>query len=414
MQKQDKEFLALLRYSVIVPLVTGIYEGGNSKKDFFREAASRDYSMPDGSRRSFSADTIERWYYSYKKYGFDALLPESRSDEGESRKLDNDMKRTIAYYVGNYPRMSATSIYHKMIESNLILPSDVSETTIRRYIRTIRDNAEVAEVKDMRRYERSHINEVWCGDSSVSVYIKENNVKKRVYVIALIDDASRMIVGIDAFFNDNFENLLSVMKSAVSKFGVPQIWNFDNGSNYRNKQVELLAARIGSCVNYCKPFTPTSKAKIERWFRTMKDQWSASINYNDFHSIDDVRNSLFEYVTNYNLSVHSSLNGLSPHDRFFSESKYIRRLSDDQIDKLFLLEDTRRVSADCVIRVNKTDYETDSRFAKEKVNIRYVPDMSAVYIEDKDGALIPVKQLNKHENALTKRKEYLFGGNGNG
>jgi hypothetical protein len=86
MQKQDKEFLALLRYSVIVPLVTGIYEGGNSKKDFFREAASRDYSMPDGSRRSFSADTIERWYYSYKKYGFDALLPESRSDEGESRK----------------------------------------------------------------------------------------------------------------------------------------------------------------------------------------------------------------------------------------------------------------------------------------------------------------------------------------
>ena len=105
---------------------------------------------------------------------------------------------------------------------------------------------------------------------------------------------------------------------------------------------------------------------------------------------------------------------MSPHDRFFNESKYIRRLSDDQIDKLFLLEDTRRVSADCVIRVNKTDYETDSRFAKEKVNIRYVPDMSAVYIEDKDGALIPVKQLNKHENALTKRKEYLFGGNDNG
>ena len=148
--------------------------------------------------------------------------------------------------------------------------------------------------------------------------------------------------------------------------------------NYRNKQVELLAARIGSCINYCKPYTPTAKAKIERWFRTMKDQWSASINYNDFHSIDDVRKSLFEDVTNYNLSAHSSLNGLSPHDRFFNESKYIHRLLDDQIDKLFLLEDSRRVSADCVIRINKTDYETDSRFAKAKVNIRYTPDMSAV------------------------------------
>ena len=366
--------------------------------------------MPDGTKRTFSAATIERWYYSYQKHGFNALYPESRSDEGESRKLDNELKKTIAYYISNYPRMSATAIHQKLIETGLICYSDVSETTVRRYARTIRENSSVTDPKDMRRYERSHINEVWCGDSSVSVYIKENGVKKRVYVIALIDDASRMIVGINAFFNDNFENLLSVMKTAVSKFGVPKVWNFDNGSNYRNKQVELLAARIGSCTNYCKPYTPTAKAKIERWFRTMKDQWSASVNYNDFQSLDGVRNNLFEYVRKYNLTVHSSLDGISPHDRFFSEPKCIRRLPDNQIDTLFLLEDTRRVSADSVIRINTVDYETDCKFAKSKVSIRYLPDMSAVYIEDSDGSLTPVRPLNKHENSVSKRQEHVFGG----
>ena len=413
MNDNTKEAIALIKYSAIIPLINGFYEEGKSNQDFFRFAASHEYTMPDGSKRIFSPATIERWYYAYKKDGFNALYPESRSDEGESRKLDDELKSTITYYIFNFPRMSASAIHQKMIADGLIAPSDVSESTVRRFAKTVRENSGVSELKDMRRYEREHVNEVWCGDSSVSIYIRENGVKKRVYVIALIDDASRMIVGIDAFFNDNFENLLSVMKTAVSKHGVPKVLNFDNGPNYRNVQMELLAARIGSCINYCKPYTPTAKAKIERWFRTMKDQWSATINYDDFHSLDEVRTSLFEYVRKYNLAPHSSLDGVSPHDRFFDRNESIRYLNPDEIDKLFLLKDTRNVSADSVIRFNNSDYEVDCRFAKSKVIIRYLPDMSAVYIEDKDGNLIPAHPLNKHENAVTKRQEHIFGGDSN-
>ena len=81
----------------------------------------------------------------------------------------------------------------------------------------------------MRRYERAHVNEVWCGDSSVGPYLKTKDGRKhKVYVIALIDDASRYIVGINVFFHDNFANLISVMKSAVAKFGVLKLFNFGN------------------------------------------------------------------------------------------------------------------------------------------------------------------------------------------
>ena len=61
------------------------------------------------------------------------------------------------------------------------------------------------------------------------------------------------------------------MKSAVAKYGRPMLLNFDNGKSYRNRQMELLAARIGSVIHYDQPYTPTQKAKIERCFRTMKD-----------------------------------------------------------------------------------------------------------------------------------------------
>lgn len=144
----------------------------------------------------------------------------------------------------------------------------------------------------------------------VGPYQKTNDGKKhRVYVIALIDDASRFVTGIDVFYNDTFVNLMSVMKSAVSKYGKPKVFNFDNGAAYKNKQRELLAARIGTTINYCHPYTPTQKAKIERWFRTMKDQWMASLDMRDYHTLDELRGSLHQFIRNYNQSVHSSLKG---------------------------------------------------------------------------------------------------------
>lgn len=107
---------------------------------------------------------------------------------------------------------------------------------------------------------------MWCRDSSVGPYLKVDGKKQRTYIIALIDDASHMIVGIDIFFNDNFVNLMSVIRGAVIKYGKPKKFNFDNGANYRSGQMNLLAARIGTIIHYNPARTPTGKAKIERWF----------------------------------------------------------------------------------------------------------------------------------------------------
>ena len=215
----------------------------------------------------------------------------------------------------------------------------------------------------------------------------------------------RFIVGIDVFFNDNFVNLMSVIKSAVAKYGRPKIFNFDNGSSYKNKQMELLAARIGSVIHYDQPYTPTQKAKIERWFRTMKDQWMSSLDIRDFHSLDELRGNLLAYVQKYNQSVHSSLKGLSPQDRFFSEPDHIRCLSDEEIEKDFLLEIERRVSSDSVIVIDQIEYEVDCRFAKQRIKLRYSPDFEDIFIMESDGTLTPIRLLNKTENAFIKREK---------
>ncbi len=302
--------------------------------------------------------------------------------------------------------MSAASIYRQLKNDGSIINGQVSESTVCRFVNQIQTELRQTPNRDMRRYERPHINEVWCGDSSVGPRLTDADGKKhRIYIIALIDDASRFITGIDVFYNDNFANLMSVMKSAVSKYGRPKVLNFDNGKSYKNKQMELLAARIGTTLSYCQPYTPTSKAKIERWFRTLKDQWMAALDMRDFHSLDELRGSLYAYVQSYNQSPHSSLRGMSPQDRFFSEPEHIRHLTQDDIDKDFLLEIERRVSTDSVIVIDQIEYEVDCRFARQRIRLRYSPDMKDIFIVEPDGALIPIRLLNKTENASVKREK---------
>lgn len=412
MDQNRKQDIALMRYSAISPLIAGTQDDFPSLSAFFRDASAKGVRAPDGQLRHYAPATIERWYLDYKHGGFDALIPASRSDRGVSRKINEDLTEQIRYLKHTYPRLSAAAIYRQLQDNGSIRSGQLSEATVCRFINQMMLTEKLTNNQDMRRYERPHINEVWCGDSSAGPYLKLPDGKKhRVYVMALIDDASRFITGTGVFFNDTFINLMSVMKSAVAKYGRPSVFNFDNGSAYKNKQMELLAARIGSTISYCRPYTPTQKAKIERWFRTLKDQWMASLDMRDFSSLEELRGSLNTYVRAYNQASHSSLHGKSPQERFFEEPELIRRLPEDQIDKCFLLEIERRVSADCVIVIDQVEYEVDYRFAKQRITIRYSPDMEEIYVVEADGSLSPIHLLNKQENANIKRdKVRLTGG----
>lgn len=409
MDYEKKQDVALLRYTAIAPVVTGLGDAYGSNNDYYREISEKGVTGPDGKVYHFHPDTLQRWYSAYKKQGFEALMPRDRRDAGKSRKIDADLLEQLTYFVEHYPRMPATEILRKLEENGSVTDGQVSLSTITRCVSNIRRSAGASPNRDMRRYERPHINEVWCGDSSVGPRLKgADGRKQRVYIIALIDDASRFITGADLFFNDNFVNLMSVMRSAVAKYGRPKVWRFDNGRTYRNRQMDLLSARIGTTLSYCQPYTPQGKSKIERWFLTLKDHWYASLDLTEFRSLDELRGSFQEWVRKYNQTPHSSLRGKTPQERFFSEPEQIRRLPDQDFDRSFLLETDRRVSADSVIVIDHVEYEVDCRYAKQKLRIRYSPDMKEVYIVEQDGTLTPVRLLNKVENASVKREKFML------
>ena len=114
----------------------------------------------------------------------------------------------------------------------------------------------------------------------------------------------------------------------------------------------------------------------------------------------------FYDVTNrksVNIAIHSSLNGKTPQDRYFSEPNLFHRLSDEAIEHSFLLEIERKVSADNVITIDQVEYEVDCRFSKQHIKLRYSPGLDEIYIVEADGTLTPIRLLNKVENAFVKR-----------
>ena len=142
-------------------------------------------------------------------------------------------------------------------------------------------------------------------------------------------------------------------------------------------------------------------------------QYFSSLDMRNFTDLEQFRDDFASYVRRYNQSPHSSLGGRSPQDRFFEESQRIHRLTQDEIERFFLLEIERRVSADSVVMIEKKEYEVHYRYAKQRIRIRYSPDMQKVYVVEPSGDLVPVRLLNKLENASIKReKVHLSGGNG--
>lgn len=138
----------------------------------------------------------------------------------------------------------------------------------------------------------------------------------------------------------------------------------------------------------------------------MKDHWMAGLSMKNFHSLSELQTSLMNYVQSYQTTLHTSLNGLSPKERFFEESSIIKRLSDTTIERSFLLEYERRVTADNVIVLEEIEYEVPYRYAKQRITIRYSKDFEKVYVIDPiTGEATPIKLLNKHENAHIKREK---------
>lgn len=67
-----------------------------------------------------------------------------------------------------------------------------------------------------------------------------------------------------------------------------------------------------------------------------------------------------------------------------------------------------------MVTIGNVEYEVDMRFARQRIRLRCCPNTEEVYVAEADGTLVPVRLLNKQENAFVKREKFLLSQGGEG
>lgn len=404
MDETIKQKIALFRYSLIAPILTGTI-AQDTCKDYLQNICAKKYELPDGKTKEFAPGTIKEWLRLYRLYGIDGLYPKSRNDKGKSRKVFEDLKNVIVEFKLSNPKATAKSIYYSLIAKGYITLDTISLSTIQRYISTIDFPKEVSE-SNRRAFEFQLPNDCWQSDISVGPYLTINGKKHKTYIIAFLDDSSRLVISCKAFYSDNLVSLLSVFKDAVAKRGIPKKVFVDNGKVFQSSQMQLICAALGSVLCFARPYSPQSKGKIERWFRTLHEQWTNIINWNSYSSLEELNESLNKYVEKqYNNQYHSGIKQ-KPIEKFLSNSQNLRFLqSKQELDYIFLYRIARNVKNDSTVSIDNCIFEVPGKYIGCKINIRYDPtSMDKAYIFNDNGSIAEtIFQVNKVDNSKVRR-----------
>lgn len=405
-EKKDMDTkIALFRYEMIIPVLNRTYPD-RSAIQYYKRVTSVPLQCPDGAR-DYSYQTVRYWYDKYKKEGFDGLYPKTRADKGHSRKLSKSVKDKIIRLKTEIPRMTATSIYLKLIEDGDIFKNDISLSTVTRFLSS-RPELGHKPVEDMRAFEMQYANDMWQMDTTYCSYIVDQNGRKqRTFLIMIIDDRSRMIVGYGFFLEDTAVNVQTVFKKAILKYGLPKKIYVDNGTPYKNEQLSLICAQLQVQLSHAQPYHGNQKGKIERAFKSVKEQWMYNTDFSAFRTLDDINESVGEYINKKNNTPHSSLDGETPVNVFMNDSDRIRRAEAETVEKAFYHTVTRNVNSDATVKLLTRVFEAGQNYIGLKVTLKYKPDLSHVFIFE-DGNYIEIHEVNKNDNAKIRRNQPLF------
>ncbi len=235
------EVVAQFRYHVVAPLVVRPLAYGEQRA-LMDQQANQDWTWPDGTVRRVHARTILRWVAAYRTGGLEALKPALPADRPGTRIPAAILDRAVALRAED-PHRSARQIIQMLEWAHEIEPGVLKHSTLTYHFRQRAAAAYVAQppADTFRRRQAPHYNAEWQGDSQMTVSLPDPqhpDRRKKVYLIAFIDDATRYVVGSRLFFDENRPRLEEVLKWAVIRHGIPEIIHVDlsRSRNYADKR----------------------------------------------------------------------------------------------------------------------------------------------------------------------------------
>ena len=280
--EQGRKDVALFRYGVIADLLQRDVSS-KERGELMRQKIARDWEMPgqDDPLR-VAESTIRGWMRAYKAGNLEALKPRIRSDLGRSRVIPTALADLLCE-LKEEDRGRSVELCMRIAKESGRVPGDLvlRPSSVWRLF-SARDlmvpRPEDAATEDRRRFAYAEAGQLWMSDVMHGPSIPDAKGRRhKTYLVALLDDATRLVPYCAFRFSEGVEDLLAVFRESILRRGLPARLFVDNGSAFRSLRLVEVCARLGITLIRATPYSPASKGKIERWFRTSRAAWLSQV-----------------------------------------------------------------------------------------------------------------------------------------
>ena len=403
MTEDEKMQVAVFRYSVISDFINGIGMSRAEKSRLMGDKCERKWSIPFSQKTRISRETINQWIRTYNGGGLEALRPKDRSDQGRSRAMDDDTcEALICLRKELLDTTTVPYLIEQMNQRKLVTPgTELNNTTVYRFLhgqnlmRLTRSNP-----VDRRKFEAELPNDLWQSDVMHGPKVDVDGRQKKTYLIAMIDDHSRLIIYARFYLSENLASYLDAFENALSRRGLPRKLYVDNGAAFRSKHLQYVTASLAITLIHAKPYQPQGKGKIERWFKTVRSRFLPHVTA---ASLPELNGALDRYVNNdYHQKKHSAT-GQRPPERFTSNMHCLRPAPEnlkDHFRKLAL----RKVSGDRTITLDGRIYEAPVALIGKRVELLYhQTDVESIEVRYKNKSYGMLRAVDLAVNYRVKR-----------
>ena len=267
--KEKRQAVALFRYGVIAPV---LHAAAGTQSQYFGRMAQKELDVPGLSTRRYSVATFKSWLRRYRQEGLDGLVPKRRSDAGRSRVISEQLSTHISELLTRHPRVPVNRLREQLTTSG-----HIARAGLRPQVK--------AEPKARKHFEKPYANDLWVMDFMHGPKVRLGRRLRKTYLAAAIDDHSRFLTLARFYTRENSAVVVSALKQAFSRHGLPQILYCDNGSAFSSQQLTLASARLGVALVHSKPYDSPSRGKVERFFRTLRQGFLSLLDLEDMEAL---------------------------------------------------------------------------------------------------------------------------------
>jgi transposase InsO family protein len=371
--------------------------------------AARVHEHPYRGPTQCRLGTIEEWHYLYKRDGLDGLVPTGRRDRGCSRVIDEKTAEQIETLAQSRPDLDARGILAEirsgLEQRNRKVPS---VSSLYRFLRARGlDQRRGAKRQDHRAYAFDLAGDCWQLDVMYGPTLASpRGTRRKTYLFALLDDATRLIPHAQFYFEQHLRSLKDCLKQALLKRGIPRRLYLDNGKIFRSRMLLGLCARLGIELIHSRPYRPQGRAKLERFFGTVRRGFLARLDVDRLEDLEALNRLLFAWVEGrYHVTPHRGIDGEAPLDRWLRLSEGLRPLGREiDLDELFWDRTTRRVAKDGTISLQGGRFEVGPALIGRRVSIRFDPfDLRRVLIVTPDDGTQQAFPVDLEANRRVRR-----------